>query len=219
MDFFPPLYQQANYIDSGISYLDSILANSDVESLKTGDSREHLIAMRTQIESLKSDVLGLKEKIDSLSEFGTLVNETVKSVEQLKKFGNFLGIQFGEAPQQYSYIKDGSTSVIITEKTKTPSKSPIVIKTVTNEPSYREITKAEFDSLDAKYKFLIKFDDLSRNYYTLYNAGVDEFTDDTTTKYGVNIIGPQAIFFWEMLGILKRSQTSTEGSRRVHRFI
>ncbi|EAY21115.1 hypothetical protein TVAG_282850 [Trichomonas vaginalis G3] len=218
MDFFPPLYEQAEYIDSGISILDNILDNGG-QSLKTGESKENLNSIKSQIETLKEDVNSLKDKIDSIAEFGNLVNETIKSVEQLKKFGNFLGIQFGDQQTtQYSIRDNGSVSVIISEKVKTPIKSPNIIKTSSSEPQYREITHDEYESLESMYKYLMKEDLLTRNYYTLYNSGVTEFTDELTRKYGISMFGPLPGTIWEILRFLKRSETIESDGKKIYRF-
>ena len=205
------LLEQGKYIDQGISYLMDLLDKKKPLMTNSNENFDIIQNIEIEINNNKNQLKIINEKVNNLSNFSLKIKETQKKIEEIKKFGLFLGLPFSQDFNKLLLTPTKKSEKLI----KSNNNSPILIK---NFPSFVEITNLEYDSLTHLIRLLVKFEDLNKHYKTLFDSLQNNFTMEDVSSL-IPVAGSRLDALIKALISLKRINLIEENSIKVYKFM
>lgn len=188
MNFYEKMKNYAQYIDAGMKTLNECARTSNFQLLSSNEDEKLMSDINGSINSMKEEIDNIFSQASRLNGLNDFISRTVYSIQEIKRVGNSLGLQFqytnqNEYPPQNNL--DYNVSTNLQTQPQQPNdfrKDPINnIPNASNpniqpryyeygsKPIFREITDEEYKKLPAIVPLLVKLDDMNKHYQNLIN--------------------------------------------------
>lgn len=240
MNYYEEMKNYARYIDAGMKTLNECARTSNFQMISSNEDEKLMNDINDSISSIKNEIDKLSFQANRLNGLNNFVSSTAYSIQELKRLGISLGLQFGmqiqndfpaqhlleynapsnfqQQPQQQTEIRNDTAKNIPTQLNTNP---PPNYYDYASKPMFRQITNEEYQTLPPIVPLLVKLEDMNKHYQNLMdNVNNETFTissDDLTEI--IQLSSSRINAFIRALVSLNRMKTIEEAEGTTYKML